>query len=145
MPVAIGEIIVSAIGALLCGPSIRRFLAHSTIVEDDFKLRSGSSGRMGQVELLTHLSGWGAPFHLMIAVTGAYYGLAFLMLGVFATAIDGATSDSIIEQVFPAEPALENQAPVYGVARAVEQVRELSPDGKLLYLIVHDAPKIGRA
>ena len=144
MPVSIGVVVVSAVGALLCGLIISGFLAHPSIVKDAFKLRSGSSGRMGQVDLHNRLSVWGAPFHLMIAVTGAYYGLAFLMLGLFATTIDGATPDSVLDQVFPPEPALENQAPVYGVARALEQVRELSSDGKLLYLIVHDAPTENR-
>ena len=139
MPVTIGMVIVSAIGALLCGLIISGFLAHPSIVKDAFKLRAGTAGRLGQVDLHNRLSVWGAPFHLMIALTGAYYGLALLMVGIFASSIDGATPQSITEEIFPTEPALDNQAPVYGVARALEQVGELSPDGRLLYIIVHDA------
>src|SRR5690606_5104004 len=105
MPVTIGVIIVSATGALLCGLIISGFLAHPSIVKDAFKLRTGASGRMGQVDLHNRLSVWGAPFHLMIAVTGAYDGLILLMVGLFASAIDGATPLSINEQVFPLEPA----------------------------------------
>src|SRR5690606_35409422 len=85
-----------------------------------------------------------SPFHLMIAITGAYYGLELLMVTLFSASIDGATPQSITEEVFPPEPAMENQAPVDGVARALEQVRELSPDGRLLYLIVHDAASDNR-
>lgn len=139
MPVTIGVVIVSALGALLCGLIISGFLAHPSIVKDAFKFRSGGVGRLGQVDLHNRLSVWGAPFHLMIALTGAYYGLIMLIVGMLAFSIDGASPESINEQVFPGEPVLENQAPVYAVARALEQVREISRDGKLLYLIVHDA------
>ena len=139
MPVNIGIVIVSALGALLCGLIITGFLAHPSIVKDAFKLRSGSSGRLGQVDLHNRLSVWGAPFHLMIALTGAYYGLVSVIIFVFAASMDGETGASITEKAFPAEPVLENQLADYRVADALEQVRELSPDGKLIYMIVHDA------
>ena len=138
MPVSIGIIVVSVIGALLCALIITGFLAHPSIVKDAFKLRSGSSGRLGQVDLHNRLSVWGAPFHLMIALTGAYYGLVAVLVGMFALA-DGVSPEVVNEEVFPAEPALENQIGDYKVARALEQVRELDPDGRLLYMIVHDA------
>lgn len=139
LPLNIGVVIVSATGALLCGLIVSGFLAHPSIVRDAFKLRGGTAGRIGQVDLHNRLSVWGAPFHLMIAITGAYYGLVLLLGAMFASAVD-TTPEAFNESVFPAEPALENQAPVYAVARALEQVREMSPDGQLLYLIVHDAP-----
>lgn len=138
LPINIGVVIVSAIGALLCALIITGFLSHPSIVKDAFKLRAGGQGRLGQVDLHNRLSVWGSPFHLMIALTGAYYGLALIVVTVFSLSL-GESVDSINEQIFPAEPALENQAPVYQVAKALQQVRELSPDGKLLYLIVHDA------
>ena len=139
LPVNIGIVIVSALGALLCALIITGFLSHPSIVKDAFKLRSGGKGRLGQVDLHNRLSVWGAPFHLMIGLTGAYYGFVMLLVGMFALSMDGQTPASVTETVFPAEPALENQAPVYGVARALETVNELSPDGKLLYMLVHDA------
>lgn len=144
LPVNIGIVLVSATGAILCGLIITGFLAHPSIVKDAFKLRAGGSGRLGQVDLHNRLSVWGAPFHLMIALTGAYVGLVMLVVWLFAAATDGATPESITAEAFPSEPALENQAPVYAVARALEKVRELSPDGRLLYLIVHDAPTENR-
>lgn len=139
LPVNIGIVIVSALGALLCALIITGFLSHPSIVRDAFKLRAGGTGRLGQVDLHNRLSVWGAPFHLMIGLTGAYYGFVLLLVGMFALSMEGETPESISEIVFPAEPALVNQAPVYGVARALDTVRELSPDGKLLYMLVHDA------
>lgn len=140
LPVTIGIVIVSAMGAVLCALIISGFLAHPSLVKDAFKLRSGSSGRLGQVDLHNRLSVWGAPFHLMIALTGAYVGLVSLVVWLFAASIDGASVESVTEETWPAEPMLENQAPVYGVAQALEKVEELSPEGsRLLYLIVHDA------
>lgn len=144
LPVTIGAVIVSATGAILCALIISGFLAHPSIIKDAFKLRSGMVGRLGQVDLHNRLSVWGSPFHLMIAITGAYYGLALLVAAVFAASIEGATTQSLYEEVFPPEPQLTNQAPVYGVARAVEQVRELEPEGQLLYLIVHNAESDSR-
>lgn len=139
LPVNIGVVIVSALGALLCALIITGFLSHPSIVKDAFKLRAGGQGRLGQVDLHNRLSVWGAPFHLMIGLTGAYYGLVLLLVGMFALSMEGETAESISAAVFPAEPALENQAPVYGVARALDTVRELSPDGQLLYMLIHDA------
>lgn len=139
LPVNVGIVIVSAMGALLCALIITGFLSHPSIVKDAFKLRAGGQGRLGQVDLHNRLSVWGAPFHLMIALTGAYYGLVLIVVGMFALSMNGESVDSINEQVFPPEPSLENQAPVYQIASALEQVQQLSPDGRLLYMIVHDA------
>jgi uncharacterized iron-regulated membrane protein len=139
LPVNVGIVIVSAMGAILCGLIITGFLSHPSIIRDAFKLRTGSPGRLGQVDLHNRLSVWGSPFHLMIALTGAYVGLVMIMVALFASSIDGATTESITAEAFPAEPQLENQAPVYAVAKALDKVQELSPDGHLLYLIVHDA------
>ena len=139
LPVNLGMVLVSATGALLCALIISGFLAHPSLIKDAFKLRAGAAGRLGQVDLHNRLSVWGSPFHLMIGITGAYYGLAMLMAAMFAQPIEGATAQSLYEEVFPVEPALTNQAPVYGVQRALEQVQDQDPEGQLLYLIVHDA------
>jgi len=139
LPVNIGVIVVSAIGALLCALIITGFLSHPSIVKDAFKLRAGGKGRLGQVDMHNRLSVWGAPFHLMIAMTGAYYGLVLLVVAMFAFAMEGETVESITAKAYPPEPVLVNQSANYQIARAVDQVRELAPDGKLLYMIVHDA------
>lgn len=140
LPVTVGIVIVSGMGAILCGLIISGFLAHPSIIKDAFKLRAGGGGRLGQVDLHNRLSVWGAPFHLMIALTGAYVGLVSLVIWLFAVSIEGASIDSVNEATWPAEPALEGQAPVYAVAQALEKVADLSPEGsRLLYLIVHDA------
>src|SRR5690606_36055545 len=72
-------------------------------------------------------------------------GLVSLVIWLFAASIDGASIESVTEATWPAEPLLENQAPVYGVARALRTLQELSPEGsRLLYLIVHDADSENR-
>ena len=144
MPVNIGIIVVSATGVLLCALIITGFLSHPSIIKDAFKLRAAGKGRLGQVDLHNRLSVWGAPFHLMIAMTGAYYGLVMLVVAMFAFSMEGESVESITAKVFPPEPVLTHQAPSYEIAKAVEQVRELSPDGNLLYMIVHDANSDGR-
>jgi uncharacterized iron-regulated membrane protein len=141
LPVHIGVVIVSAMGAILCALIISGFLAHPSIVKDAFKLRAGGRGRLGQVDLHNRLSVWGAPFHLVLALTGAYVGLVSLVIWLFAASMEGATVESVNAATWPEEPVLQQQPPVYAVAAALEQLQQLTPEGsRLLYLIVHDAP-----
>ena len=138
LPLNIGIVLVSAIGALLCGLIISGFLSHPSIIRDAFKLRLNKNGRVGQVDIHNRLSVWGSPFYLMIAVTGAYYGFILILASLFAEAAD-TSSQELIDTVFPPEPVLENQEAVTNLAAAMETVAELSPEGELLFLVVHDA------
>ncbi|BFM12562.1 PepSY-associated TM helix domain-containing protein [Simiduia litorea] len=139
LPERLGLIIVSAAGALLVGLIISGFLAHPSILRDAFRLRSGGSYRLRQVDIHNRLSVWAAPFHLMIAVTGAYFGGALLVMGLYAQVFYDGDQQQIIEQAFGAEPELVQTVRMPEIAKAYGQLAELSPGGEPLFMILHDA------
>ncbi|MGC4081003.1 MAG: PepSY-associated TM helix domain-containing protein, partial [Vicinamibacterales bacterium] len=87
LPSTVGLLLVGAAGAMLCGLIISGFLAHPRIVKDAFRLRLGGSPHLEQVDLHNRLSVWGAPFHIVIALSGAYFGLASVMFALLAGAL----------------------------------------------------------
>ncbi|MBV1909028.1 MAG: PepSY domain-containing protein [Kangiellaceae bacterium] len=139
LPISFGYLFVSAIGALFCGLIFSGFLSHPSIFKDAFKWRTKSSQRINQTDIHNRLSVWGAPFHLMIAITGTFYGFILLFMIVFSQSIDDLDQQQVMDQVYPAEPKLENQTGEIKVAIALTEIEQLTPDGQLLFMIIHDA------
>jgi uncharacterized iron-regulated membrane protein len=139
LPGAIGMIVVSAMGALLCALIISGFLSHPSIFKDAFSFRRQGSRRLEQVDLHNRLSVWGAPFHLMIAITGAFFGLA----GVYAIVADRAFSDDggldVTSVVYGAEPELQQEARLPAVGAAVDFLMTTTPDTDPFFLTVERA------
>lgn len=112
LPLEIGVVVVGVFGVLLTALILSGFLAHPGIVRDAFALRLGRSRQLQQTDLHNRLSVWGAPFHLVIAVTGAVLGLAgvmtllstLLLRGGDSGAADPAPTDSVAEQSTSAAP-----------------------------------------
>jgi uncharacterized iron-regulated membrane protein len=142
LPESWGMIAVSALGALLCGLIVSGFLAHPRLFRDAFSLRSGAR-QLTQTDIHNRLSVWGAPFHLMIAVTGAYFGLVMLILAV-AAAAGGHSREALVESVFGAEPELEQREKTVAVARALNTLDEIAPDTEPLLMTLHKAGTAGQ-
>lgn len=142
LPERWGMIVVSALGALLCGLIVSGFLAHPRIFRDAFSLRL-SSRRLEQTDIHNRLSVWGAPFHLMIAVTGAYFGLVLLILSVAAAGSE-RSREEIVESVFGAEPRLEQSVRTVAVARALNTLEDISPNAEPLFMTLHKAGTAGQ-
>ncbi|MAT84534.1 MAG: hypothetical protein CMD39_09615 [Gammaproteobacteria bacterium] len=139
LPSTFGMVVVSALGALLCGLVISGFLAHPRLFKDAFLLRLGGSRHLEQADIHNRLSVWGAPFHMMIGITGAYFGLAALMSLVLASAYFDGDTDALSAAAFGAEPAL-NQAPrAPAIARAIEETRRVAPEARPFYVTIEDA------
>jgi uncharacterized iron-regulated membrane protein len=102
LPETLGLVVVGLVGAALTGLIVSGFLAHPKIFRDAFAFRWAGVKRLSRADLHNRLSVWGAPFHLVVAWTGAYIGLASLLL--FAVA--GVTAKGDIAKV---------TAPIYGV------------------------------
>lgn len=84
LPESWGMLVVSALGALLVGLIVSGLVAHPRLFRDAFNLRLKGSRRLEQADVHNRLSVWGLPFHLMIAITGAYFGFALPLLAGFA-------------------------------------------------------------
>jgi uncharacterized iron-regulated membrane protein len=115
LPETLGLIVVGLIGAALTGLIVSGFLAHPKIFRDAFAFRWAGAKRLSQADLHNRLSVWGAPFHLVVAWTGAYIGLASLLL--FAVA--GVTTKGDIAKV---------TAPIYGVVPKADPTPAPFPD-----------------
>ncbi|MBI1181801.1 MAG: PepSY domain-containing protein [Alphaproteobacteria bacterium] len=138
LPARAGMTLVSALGALLCGLIVSGFLAHPRLFRDAFSLRMRGGRRIGQTDLHNRLSVWGAPFHLAIAVTGAYFGLAGFMLMLFASASYDGDMQAVRADLFGPDPVLEQSAAPAAVGRALAQMHRIAPSARPFYLTVED-------
>ena len=138
LPRTYGIILVSALGAMLCALIISGFLSHPGLIKEAFKLRLGGGTRIEQVDIHNRLSVWGAPFHLLIAITGAYFGLALPMLAALG-AISGNSQEELLTDVFGETPVLEQQVSRVQLAAAFENLRQVDPDAEPRRVILHNA------
>ncbi|MFC7335068.1 PepSY-associated TM helix domain-containing protein [Rhodocista pekingensis] len=138
LPSTLGLIVVGALGAMLCGLIVSGFVAHPRIFKDAFALRLRGSRQLEQADLHNRLSVWGAPFHLVIAVTGAYFGVATLLLPLFAGTYFGGDTEKAMAAVFGAEPALEQPPGPLGIDRALAAMPAIAPGTRPFYVTVED-------
>jgi uncharacterized iron-regulated membrane protein len=115
LPETIGLIVVGLVGAALTGLIVSGFLAHPKIFRDAFAFRWAGAKRLSQADLHNRLSVWGAPFHLVVAWTGAYIGLASLLL----MAVAGVTAKGDLAKV---------TAPIYGEVPKADPTPASFPD-----------------
>ena len=138
LPESWGMIVVSALGAVLVGLIASGFLTHPGLFRDAFRLRQAGSRQLAQTDLHNRLSVWAAPFHLMIAVTGAYFGLALPTLALVADAEFGGDRDRVVELAFGEEPTLARQDGPFNFAKPLEEVARMAPDARTFLIVVHD-------
>ena len=139
LPKTWGMVVVSALGALLVALVISGLFAHPKIFRDAFKLRIGGNRQLEQTDIHNRLSVWGLPFHLMIGVTGAYFGLALIVLGVYATMYADGDAEGVVAAVFGDDPDLEQAAGPMPLDRMLAQMPELAPGQTPILITVHDA------
>lgn len=140
LPSTIGLVLVGTLGALLFGLIVSGFLAHPRILRDAFRLRSSNTALLDQADLHNRLSVWGAPFHVVIALTGAYFGLASVLFVLLGAAFHSGDSEAAGAAVFAPEPKVRGPARVPAVDVALRDLeRRLPPDSSPSFLTVHDA------
>jgi uncharacterized iron-regulated membrane protein len=139
LPQTFGMIVVSALGALLCGLIVSGFMAHPRLFKDAFLLRTGGSRHLEQADIHNRLGVWGAPFHLMIGITGAYFGLAALVAFVLASAYFDGDTEAVFAAAFGDEPELQQPAQPVAIARAVESMERIAPDARPFFVTVEEA------
>lgn len=138
LPQTLGLVIVSALGAMLISLIISGLISHPRIFKDAFKLRIGGSRHLEQADLHNRLSVWALPFHLMIAVTGAFYGLVGVLAFSAAAAWYDGDQDALFDAVFGADPVLANQSMELRPNEAMRQLKELHPLVSPIYLVAHN-------
>lgn len=144
LPSLPGLTLVGALGALLLGLVLSGVLAHPRIFRDAFTLRRGA-GRLTTVDLHNRLAVWSAPFHAVLALTGAMLGLATLLAVLLAGSGQAEDTHAVFAPVFgdeaPADLAPAPLADLVAVQRAMRSDHAAVP---LHYLIVHDPATRGQ-
>lgn len=139
LPSSWGMLLVSALGAVLVGLIVSGFFAHPKLFRDAFNLRLGGSKQLEQTDIHNRLSVWGAPFYLVIAITGAYFGLASPVLNLYAQAEHNGDTGSVVAMIFGDEPSLNQPVGRIEVAKALRNLADLAPGAEPLMLVLHDA------
>lgn len=80
LPGVAGVVIVGLGGVAIIALLIGGLLAHPRIFKDAFLWRLRSGARLNRSDLHNRLGVWAAPFHLIIAVTGALIGLSQIIV-----------------------------------------------------------------
>ena len=138
LPHSWGMILVSALGAIICTLVITGIIAHKRIAKDAFKLRRGGNGQQAQIDLHNRFGLWAAPFHLIIGTTGAYFGMAGIILVVVASLNYDGDRDAVIDQIFTPDPVLAPQEGKPAIGRAFAQMETLAPEKSPIFLTVHE-------
>lgn len=138
LPQSWGMILVSALGAIICTLVFTGIIAHKRIVKDAFKLRTGGNGQQYKIDLHNRFGLWAAPFHLIIGVTGAYFGLAGVLLVLVSQLYFGGDQDAIVSKIFTPDPVVQNGETVPQVGDAYAQMAHIAPDSKLIFTTVHE-------
>ncbi|WP_237063782.1 PepSY-associated TM helix domain-containing protein [Microbulbifer zhoushanensis] len=147
LPVGLGVPVVGLIGVLMAALIISGLLAHPNIVREAFSLRGRGSARRRQVDLHNRLGVWAAPFHLMIALTGAFIGLAT----VFAFAIAQVFYSGDVERVHhllfrdvPEAKAEASAVPVPDFAPALASLARIAPGREPFRISLHNPGRVGQ-
>lgn len=139
LPHSFGMILVSACGALLCALIVSGLFAHPRIIRDAFKFRYGGDGLKTNIDLHNRLSVWGTPFHLMIAITGAYFGLAGVFVTIIAQAFYNGDTQAVYDRAFTPEPELVQEVAPPDIASAMRDLQaRVDTRGNLLFFTVHE-------
>lgn len=89
LPGTIGLILVGLGGLVMVSLIVGGILAHPRIFKDAFLWRWTSGARLARTDLHNRIGVWGAPFHMVIAVTGALIGLGNVFILTVALAFHG--------------------------------------------------------
>ncbi|UTF61547.1 PepSY domain-containing protein [Gilvimarinus sp. DA14] len=138
LPKSFGMIVVSILGVMLCGLIISGFMSHPRIFKDAFTLRPKAATRLNQADWHNRFSVWGAPFHLMIGITGAFFGLASLFVLIGAQAFYDGDTSKVVPAIYGAEPELEQSLQTAAVGKALAQMPQIAPEAKPFYITVED-------
>ena len=121
-----GGALVGFSGIVLAALVISGLFSHPRILRDAFKLRRGGSWRLQEADVHNRLGVWAAPFHLVIALTGAFLGLATILGAAAALILFSGDFDKAASILSGDDPAIRQGASsmsdVSALARTVEAI-----------------------
>ncbi len=138
LPMTWGLIFVSAMGAVICALVVSGIFAHKRLVKDAFKLRRGGTVQPGRIDLHNRFGIWAAPFHLIIGITGTYFGIAGVILTLVAQIDYNGDRQAVMDKVFTPEPQLEQTVSTPQIGTALANFEQMNTGHVPLFITVHD-------
>ncbi|WP_298440368.1 PepSY-associated TM helix domain-containing protein [uncultured Ferrimonas sp.] len=135
LPKNLGIVIVSLLGVMLVGLTLSGVLAHKRIFKDAFTLRVNAE-LPKQVDIHNRLSVWGLPFHLMIGLTGAFFGLVGPFILVAVSLFYEGDQNALIKDVYGHDPVINQASQPFYVDRAFDNLATIAPEAQPLYAVV---------
>ena len=136
LPKTFGLLIVSIFGVMLVHLCISGVLSHSRIFKDAFRLRL-TKERQQQIDLHNRLSVWALPFHFMIAITGAFFGLVSLLVLFAAPIFYDNDRQAMVEDVYGSDPnVVSAQVKPVNIAVALNNLALQAPKATAIYIVI---------
>ncbi|MBG36839.1 MAG: peptidase [Oceanicaulis sp.] len=126
LPSTLGLIVVGLMGVMMLALVVSGFLAHPRVFRDAFRSRKPGNGQLSLADRHNRLSVWGAPFHVMIPLTGAALGLATIVALVLAQSEPEMTVTDMFDTVFGA--GADQTAPAGPLPDAAQALRVVAKD-----------------
>jgi hypothetical protein len=116
------------------------------VLKDAFLHRPAAGRRLALTDVHNRLGVWAAPFHIVIALTGAVIGLAQVIGFTLALSLHGGDVDKAFEPLFGSEAqtmAITGGAPLAdgAVLRALAEMKAQAPKARPMWVALHKAGK----
>jgi len=141
LPHIIGSTLVGFLGIILFSLIISGIFSHPKLFKDVFLLRRTRTNRLKNTDWHNRLSIWGLPFHLMMAITGAFIGLTSLLVFVTALSFFNNDTQAVVDAIYGEKPALEGTGNNINYPEVFRQLKIQAPLANPIYLVVHNMGK----
>ena len=129
VPGALGLSLVGLSGVGMTALILSGLLAHPRLFRDAFRWRRGGTLRVSQADLHNRVGVWGAPLFLALALTGAFLGLANMLVTINAKTLYGGDMALANRPLFGTPgPASDDAAPLVDVIGPLREIESLHPD-----------------
>ncbi len=138
LPETAGLLITGSLGVILCGLIVTGLLAHPSLLKDLFRFRNQRSDRLRELDLHNRLGVWGAPFYLMMGMTGAFFGLVGVLIAAGAWLWTDNDRDALIAAVYGEDIQIVTSEKKIDYRSAFANLKTAAPDAQPIYLMLQN-------
>lgn len=130
LPQSIGLIVVGLGGVAMLALILGGLLAHPRILKDAFLWRLNGTSRLNRADLHNRIGVWAAPFHIVIALTGALIGLSQVIVLVMALTFHNGDTTKTFAALYPdiTPKSAQGQVSSEGLVKALTTLQTMRPD-----------------
>lgn len=141
LPSSIGMIVVGLAGLILLALILGGLLSHPRILKDAFTWRRRAQPRLERADLHNRIGVWAAPFHIVMALSGALIGLSSLILLANAAVFHKGDTAAASAPIYGPPPALHHDGALAknAIVTAYAELKVHHPDATPSYIAI-DSP-----